>query len=42
VEAAGIGNEFPFAESSQFLPLGPAPNQRVAGPFFGEGEGFVD
>jgi hypothetical protein len=34
VEAVAGGNKFPFVESSQFLPLGPVPIQRVAGPFF--------
>jgi hypothetical protein len=33
VEAA-TGNQVSLLESSQFLPLGPVPIQRVAGPFF--------
>jgi hypothetical protein len=36
VEAAAGDNEFSSFESSQFLPLGPVPIQRVAGPFFWE------
>jgi hypothetical protein len=33
VEAVA-GKPVSFVESSQFLPLGPVPIQRVAGPFF--------
>jgi hypothetical protein len=34
VEAVAVGKQVSFVESSQFLPLGPVPIQRVAGPFF--------